>query len=88
MKILFLIGIGIENKQTQPKKKKIIIGTEHQVSLGTSDETKMYLDMKSCTVQLRVLASRLANAWIQYATSARGLAIDVAPKISEKKYNT
>lgn len=36
------------------------------------------------TAQLCVLARRLARAWIQYATSARGLVADIAEKIAAK----
>ena len=48
---------------------------------------KTFVEIKggNFTIQFRVLANLLANAWIQYATSARGRTTDVAANISDKK---
>ena len=43
--------------------------------------------MQEITVQLWVLAIRLASALMQYATSARGLDADVAKKIPAQTNN-
>lgn len=39
------------------------------------------------TAQLCVFANRLARAWMQYATSARGLVAEIAEKIAAKEKN-
>ena len=49
-----------------------------------SNNTNRYPKVRvvELTTQLRVLARRRARAWIQYATSARGLAMEVAATTS------
>lgn len=64
------------------KKKKKIISKSFKAEC---DFTKTTAENKSNTAQLCVFDKRLARAWMQYATSARGLVAEIAIKIAAQQ---